>query len=322
MSTAWFPDAYSLEEDGLVLVIGAAGRDMVGRLQTDLQPGTSSPAQIRTSFGGTARNVAENLAHLGQPVALITAVGADRAGEQLLEHAQSAGIDISATLQTSEHPTGTYIAVIDARGTLLYALDDMRVVSALTPERLRAQEEMFHQAALLFVDANLPKATLRTAFSLARKAHLPVCADPTSIGLAHKLQPYLDRLVLVVPNLAEAALLCGVEASPSAPGQGLEVAKHLVRLGVGVAVVTLAEFGVCYATSDLSGHIPAIRTEIVDPTGVGDALTATMLFAMLNSIPVDEAVRLGVSAASLTLRHRGAVLPDLSLERLYDHLVI
>jgi len=31
---------------------------------------------------------------------------------------------------------------------------------------------------------------------------------------------------------------------------------------------------------------------------------------------------LGLSAASLTLRHRGAVLPDLSLEKLYDQLVI
>ena len=66
----------------------------------------------------------------------------------------------------------------------------------------------------------------------------------------------------------------------------------------------------------------AIRTEIVDPTGAGDALTAAVIFSMLNQIPLDDAVRLGVSAASLTLRHRGAVVPDLSLEKLYDQLVI
>ena len=35
---------------------------------------------------------------------------------------------------------------------------------------------------------------------------------------------------------------------------------------------------------------------------------------------VDEAVRLGVSAASLTLRHHGAVYTKLSLELLYDQL--
>ena len=36
----------------------------------------------------------------------------------------------------------------------------------------------------------------------------------------------------------------------------------------------------------------------------------------------DEAVRLGTSAASLTLRYPGTVVPELSLEKLYDELVI
>jgi pseudouridine kinase len=64
--------------------------------------------------------------------------------------------------------------------------------------------------------------------------------------------------------------------------------------------------------------VPAIRTTIVDPTGAGDAMIATLIFSLLNAIPIDDAVRLGVAAASLTLRYRGAVVPDLSLERLYE----
>jgi pseudouridine kinase len=102
----------------------------------------------------------------------------------------------------------------------------------------------------------------------------------------------------------------------------IDVAKYLVSKGVSIAIITLSEFGVCYATSDTSGFIPAIFTEIIDPTGAGDALTAAVIFAILNNIPLDDAVRLGVSAASITLRHNGAVAPDLSLEKLYDALVI
>jgi pseudouridine kinase len=79
---------------------------------------------------------------------------------------------------------------------------------------------------------------------------------------------------------------------------------------------------VVYATSETSGHVPAIRTKIIDPTGAGDALTATMIFSILNNIPLDDAVRLGVTAATLTLQHRSTVIPDLSLEMLYDNLVI
>jgi pseudouridine kinase len=104
--------------------------------------------------------------------------------------------------------------------------------------------------------------------------------------------------------------------------QVLNAAKCLVGQGVDIALITLAEQGLCYATSETSGYIPALRTEVIDPTGAGDALSATVMFALLNEIPLDDAVRLGVSAASLTLRHRSSVLPDLSLEKLYDQLVI
>ena len=82
----------------------------------------------------------------------------------------------------------------------------------------------------------------------------------------------------------------------------------------------MAEAGVCYATSETSGYVPPVRTEVIDPTGGGDALTAAVLFGLLNQMPIDDAVRLGVAAESLTLAYRGAVLPDLSLEKIYDQL--
>jgi pseudouridine kinase len=127
---------------------------------------------------------------------------------------------------------------------------------------------------------------------------------------------------LIVPNCNEAEILCERTIDASKRRQTLEAAKCLVNQGVDVVIITLAQYGVCYATSEMSGHIPAIRTEIIDPTGGGDALTAAVIFALLNEIPLDDAVRLGVSAATYTLRYSGAVVPDLTLEKLYDRLVI
>ena len=66
--------------------------------------------------------------------------------------------------------------------------------------------------------------------------------------------------------------------------------------------------------------MPAIRSRVVNQTGAGDAFTATTIFGYLNDMPLDEAVRLGVTAASLTLQSEFAVLPGLSLDKLYDHL--
>jgi pseudouridine kinase len=315
-------DRFTFDADKPVLVIGGAGVDIVGRLRFELQADSSNPAQIRYSFGGVARNVAENLARLGQPVRLITAVGEDDAGGRLLDALVEAGVDVGAVLRTGEGNTGIYLAVFDQAGDRRFALDDMRIVSSLTSQYIRQYAHLFEDASLLFIDANLPKETLRTVMSLARKARLPVCADPTAALLAHRIQPYISRFFMITPNSSEASILCDPAHPVNNRKQALEAAKCLVTQGVDLAIITMAEQGLCYATSEVSGHIPALRTGVIDPTGAGDALSAAVMFALLNGIQIDEAMRLGVSAASITLRYRGAVVPDLSLEKLYDRLVV
>lgn len=306
-----------------VLVIGAAGLDIVGRPSVLPDPGSSIPARMRPSFGGVARNVAENLARLGLPARLITVVGKDRFGEQLLAHTAQAGVDVSAALRSSEFATASYLAVLNLDGELYFALDDMRILSQLKPATLRRMAPLFQSARLVFVDANLSPAALNTVFSMAKHQRVPVCADATSPTLAGRLRPHLDGLMLITANPHEAAVLAGI---PPFPGDDIqaaaEAARCLIARGAEIAVIPMAELGVCYATSETSGHIPAIRTTILDPTGAGDALTGALLFGLLNDIPLDEAIRLGVSAASLTLRHEGTVYPELNLELLYDQLVI
>jgi pseudouridine kinase len=68
--------------------------------------------------------------------------------------------------------------------------------------------------------------------------------------------------------------------------------------------------------------VPALDIEIVDLTGAGDALSAATIFGLLEDMPIGEAIRLGVSAAALTLQSRETVYRELSLEKLYDQLIL
>lgn len=316
-------DSFPLLNSGQpVLVLGAAGMDVVGRLRSDLKPAASNPARIRRSYGGVARNVAENLARLGQPVRLITVVGEDKNGDEILEHTSKASVDVSAVLRSKDFPTGYYMGVVDKNGMLQFAVDDMRLLEEITTQYLKEHEELFKSASMVFVDANLPVKTLRTANSLARRAKIPVCADTASFTLADRLIKFLPRYYLLTANSKEAGVLTGLSFEASDRETAMEAARILVNQGVRIALVTLAEYGVVYATSETTGHISAIRTRISDPTGAGDAMTAAVLFALLNDIDLDDAIRLGVSAASLTLRHPGSVYPNLSLEGLYDQLLV
>lgn len=315
-------DVDSLHPDKRVLVIGAASLDVLGQPIGVPEPGTSNPAHVRTSFGGVARNVAENLARLGQPVTLISAVGKDDLGSQLLSHTASAGVDVSHCLQVSDAVTAAYIAILDEKGNLYYGLDDMSILRHVSSAYLRSLADLFSHAALIFVDANLAPATLRTVFSLAKRHNIPVCADATSTPLAKRFESHLARLFFLNANRSEATTLLSNKIEVNDMTSALAAAREFVRMGVEIAVIPIGEGGVCYATSQTSGHIPAVLTRIVDSIGAGDALTATTLFGILNEMDIDEAIRLGVTAASLTLTHTGAVVPNLSLELLYDRLVI
>lgn len=305
---------------GPFLVIGSSGLDVVVRARKDLRSGTSNPGIFRVSPGGVARNVAENLARLGEEVILLTAIGEDDQGDQILDHTRACGVDVSHVIRTPDHPTGSYLAILDGRGNLHLGMDDMGIISSVRPEDIKAEQELFDAAAAVFVDANLAEDTLQAVIDLAHEKGIPVAADPTSANLAPVFCNFLDRLWLVVPNESEAEMLCPHPVSHADRDQAIDAARYLVSKGVGIAIVTMAEFGVGYASADGSGHVPALKTEVIDPTGAGDAFTAAVIFALHNEIPLDEAVLLGVSAASLTLRSPGTVASDLSLERLYDAL--
>jgi pseudouridine kinase len=303
-----------------VVVIGAASLDMKGRPETPIVEGTSNPGCIRVSPGGVGRNVAENLARLGVPTALLSAVGDDSVGRQILDATRAGGVDVSRVIVSSEHPSATYLAVTDENGSPFLSIDDMQIMELVTPKYIYAHRTWISDASMLVLDANLSPAAIKSAISTAAKWSVPVCVDPVSVALTPRISPYLSQVYMALPNEDEAELLCGLPASDSY--QAITAAQQLVSMGVNTAIITLAEKGLVYATSEESGHGPAISIDVEDPTGGGDALTGAVVFGLVNGFSVSEAVRLGVSAASLTLTSTYTVCPDLSLERLYDRLVI
>jgi pseudouridine kinase len=304
-----------------VLVVGGTLTDVKGKPLRGLAPGTSNPGRIQFSRGGTARNVAENLGRLGAEVVLISAIGADLIGESMIRRTADTGVDTSHVIVVPDATTGTYIALLDDDGSLAVALDDVTVMDQITPEYLQEREALFAEAKIILVDGSLNDSTLEAAFQLATEHRKPICADPSSARMAHRLRSYLSRLHLVVPNELEAAMLCDKDYEEYDPEASQEMALQLNRQGANIAVVTLRNFGLMYATDGEYGFIPPRFSEMVDSTGTGDALTAAILFGLVNEFKVTECMRLGAAAAGLTLQSEETVVPDLSLDLLYDHLV-
>ena len=302
-----------------VLVVGSIMLEVSGKAFSKLKTGARQFGNVHCSTSGVARNIAENLARLEIETILLSAVADDDIGQHLITHSDAAGINCDHVLRVSGARTATSIMMVHSENRST-RLDDYGIVEFLDSDYLMEHEWLFESASLIVIDATLSEDTLDTLFELAGRYQVRVCADPTSPLMADRLRAYIPNLYLIVPNASETAALCAMDEPATQREQAIATAQHLVNMGANVAVVTLGEEGLAYADSSGGGYIRAIHTEVVDTSGAGDAFSGAVIFGILNNVPIDEAMRLGVTAASLTLASEETVLPSLNQELLYDEL--
>ncbi|WP_052002949.1 carbohydrate kinase family protein [Microvirga sp. BSC39] len=289
-----------------VFCIGGAAVDRKYRALDALRPGTSNPVHTERSFGGVARNVAENIARLGLTVSLASILGEDENGRALLEDLQGLGIDTRSMSFSDEHATAEYVAVLQPDGELALGLANMAIFDGLTPALLHNMEPDF-QTAWLFADCNLPSETLHALVDTARRQSLTLAIDAVSTPKVARLPRDLTGVGLLFLNLDEArAYLSEPEASPE------KAAARLRACGAERIVLTLGEAGLIVADRSGIHRIGAVGAKIVDATGAGDALIAATLVALLKGRSLAEAARLGAAAAALTVESTASVRPDLS----------
>ncbi len=308
-----------MQHDGHILVIGAAGMDFKGISDTRLQMGTSNPGQVWQSFGGVARNMAENLARLDCEVVLLTALGRDAFGQAIVQSCQALGIHSEDVRYVDNHPTGASIALMAPDGHMVAGVGGYGIIEQLDSAYIKAQRGHFKGARMLLLDLNLIPETLATIFDMAEAYELPVVVNATSESKALRLAetPWLKQVHLLTGNIREMILLGANSATTDDMQSVIQGAYDLVSCGVKIAVITWQAQGLAYADAHVRGHIPAIDTDMVDANGAGDALTAGVVFGLLNDVPLDDAMRFGIRAATLTLHTAASVSPDLTPDQLY-----
>lgn len=312
---------YILRQENAVVVVGGANIDIKVHSLAPIQHHTSNPGRSNTTWGGVARNIAENLARLGTPTHLIAAIGRDTAGEQLLSDTQAAGVRVDH-VHRSTHPTGTYTAVLDADGDLIVAIADMAATDALKPQDLQRGRELIANASLLVLDGNLSAEVLTYAADIAHTAGVPTVIDPVSVPKAALLAPLLTSerpIFAVTPNLEELQAITGRPIGDDRDLVRATTALH--ERGVRHAWVRLGERGSLLSTLD-EGHafLAAPPAEVCDVTGAGDAMLGAFVhWVLLGSDPV-TAARHGHAAAALTVASPVTVRPDLTPRLIEDTL--
>ncbi|XP_014792695.1 PREDICTED: pseudouridine-metabolizing bifunctional protein C1861.05-like isoform X2 [Calidris pugnax] len=328
------------------VVIGGINVDFIAKAQNPviLGGGQTNTGRVRRTFGGVGRNLADCLSRLGQTPLFLSAVGKDEHSESALRYCHH--MDMSAVLQLEGKSTATYCAVITSAGELSVGLGDMDIHHQITEQYVSQFKESLCQAPLICIDGNVPLSTIQYVCQLAKEHQLAVCYEPTDENKASK--PFLSdswkALTYISPNLQELRAINRTLGNPL-PAELPSRLEDVVQTAVALArpllahlhcvVVTLGAHGILLCGKSLRGsislrpgaheetaaaslcatHYPAIhisREEIVNVSGAGDSLMAGILAGMLAKHDTDTCIRMGLLAASLSLRSFEPISPEIS----------
>jgi ribokinase len=275
-----------------VVVVGSVNVDLVVRLPRLPRAGeTVSGGVFTVTPGGKGGNQAVAAARLGARVVLVAALGDDDHGRTARADLEREGVD-TRWLITAPAPTGVAVVLVDEAGENLIAAAP-GANHTLTPDAVGAALGAVPDGpAVVLACLEVPLAAVEVAAGAAARRGWPFVLNPAP---ARELPPtLLARTDVLTPNEGELAVI-----APDGPG-------GLLAEGVGAVVVTRGQAGAVLHDAGGESVVPAPAVRAVDTTGAGDGLSGALAWALGSGFALPDAVRVAVTAASLSTLEPGA----------------
>ena len=296
-----------------VVVVGDATLDayVIGEVER-ISPEAPVPvlAVEREEFMlGGAANVAKCLVALGAHASLCTVVGDDADGALFRAEAANLGIPPAGILADRERLTTRKTRIV-ARHQQVIRLD-RETVAKLSPaleKRLAARVVSAVRRADALILSDYAKGVLTPALcraAITAANGRPVVVDPKSLPWE-----IFRGATVIKPNLREAEVFAGVRLA-SVEDASSAALRMTRELGVSHSLVTRGQAGMLLASrahdgADALVQIPARPRELVDVTGAGDVVAATVALALAAGAEIIEAAWLANVAAGVKVGKFGA----------------
>lgn len=251
--------------------------------------------QIRLTAAGAAAGTAVDLVKLGNEVTTMGAIGADELGDFLLMVMSRHGVDVSRLVRRPGEQTAASILPIRPDGgrpsfhvpganlSVTMADLDLDALRAARAVHLGGVDVTFglgDPAFFALLDELRAQGTIITMDLLSEM--------PDLLGMAKAFLPHVDY---VLPNESQAMLMTGTADVESA-------AAELLAEGPSGVLVTLGAEGSLVVTAAGAERVPALKIEVNDTTGCGDAYCAGFITGLLDGRDMVTAARWGTAAAA------------------------
>ena len=282
-----------------ILCIGSVLWDVIGRAGAVMRVGSDVPGRITRLPGGVAMNIAVTLRRFGMTPGLLTAIGRDEEGQELLAACERMGLITEHVYISDDLPTDLYMAVEGANG-LIAAIADAhsleragdKILRALHDGTLGDKERPY--AGRIALDGNLTQALLSEIATSPFFAQADLRVAPASPGKAERLLPLLAvPTATLYVNLEEAGLLL------KSPQSNAPDAAHALH-SRGAARVLVTDGGKTAAECGPNGLLTATPPEVLVTrvTGAGDTFLAAHIAAEARGAAPDQALGQALQAAA------------------------
>ena len=277
-----------------ILCIGSVLWDVIGRTPSHMGVGNDVPGRIVRLPGGVALNIAMTLRQFGLRPALLSAVGQDDAGAELVSRCEAKGLICNHIYRSEDLPTDVYMAIEGANG-LVAAIADAHSLEEAGARMLRPLSGTLKDwSGPVALDGNLTETLLNDIATSDLLAAADLRIAPASPGKAARLAPFLDGRGTLYVNLEEAGLLTRTN-----PRTATEAAAILLDRGAARVLVTDGGRGAADGTPDgiVEASPPAVMVTRV--TGAGDTFMAAHIASETRGAAREDALAKALDAAAL-----------------------
>ncbi len=292
-----------------IVTVGTVYVDIKGYPDGEYFPTGRNAGDIKYFHGGVARNIAEDVAKLGEDSVLVSLVDKSGVASDVVRHLEDVNVK-TAYVKATKNGMGTWMAVFDGRGELCASISKRPDLLPICDILKSNEEQIYKGAAGILLEIDIDEPIVDITMRLAEKYGIPVYAVISNMTIAKERIDYIKKTTCFFCNRLEAEIFFEKKTEGLSPQEMLDLLKsELERLGMKAMVVTMDSEGAVYATADgEAGHCPARPIAVVDTTGAGDAFFAGTSVGLLRQLSFADACRLGTKAASIVLSTKENVL--------------
>ena len=284
-----------------ILCIGSVLWDVIGRCPDPMKHGFDRAGHIRRHPGGVAYNIAKSLSNFNVSPALLTSLGQDPEGDELIQSCARDGMRTDLIYRNPTARTDVYMAIEDVNGVVAAIADahalehaGSQILHPLCDGTLGSAHAPYSGIAVL--DGNLTETLLQQIATMPEFSRCDLRVVPASPGKAGRLTCFLHSgSAALYVNRIEAEIICDKRFASA-----FDAANALIAMGAVRAIVTDGPGPVADARQGgetLSVPVPRVKT-LAQVTGAGDVFVAAHVHSELHGLSRIAALQAGVQAAA------------------------